>query len=334
MSSNAVWKKDASGVEHPAHELILAFMRGQCSEHEKSRISGHLLAGCVRCNELHAGLTQESAALNQLKHMSRYLYYPELQPGQVLLHAQRGEPLTSAWTGKRKRKFQVQSRSGGRLQQVRGQYAHKANVRFISIPVAFAILLLFMVVLALAYTFLNGSKAPLFPWQQQNSLHSDNPSSLVLATQQAPVPTLMPTETRAVTVTATPTVNATEGRGPTPTATVVVAKGPTIETCPPPKYTGMYIFICGYNFKVGDQVSLVLEYYGNRQPVMRRSLTIDKLGEFMDSWNIYSCQYLPMAIYAVDVTQKSGSIISNTLTPVPMASCDWPTPTVTPGGHS
>src|SRR5260370_33103579 len=284
MCSNAVWRKAPSGVEHAADELILDFIVGQCSEQETGRMSRHLYAGCVPCNRLHAGLTQESATLNQLKHISRYLYYPEMQPERVLLHAQRGEPLTSVWTGKRKRKFQVQSRPGVRLHATH-QYAHKASVRFFSIPAAFGILLLFMVVLALAYTFLNRTIAPLFPWQQQNYLHPDIPSGLVVPTHQPPAPTLMPTKT------STPTVSVTEGPSPTPTATVVVVKGPTIETCPPPKYTGPYIFICGYNFKVGDQVSLALKYYGDNSPVMRRSLIVDKQGEFMDSWNIYSCRY-------------------------------------------
>ena len=328
MSSNPVWKKDASGVEHPTHELILAFIRGQCSEQEGNRISGHLHAGCVPCNRLHTGLTQESAALNQLKHMSRYLYYPELQPGRVLLHAQRGEPLTSVWTGKRKRKFQAQSRTGGRPQPAR-QYAQKATLRVFSLPAAFAMLLLFMLVaFMLTYAFVTMGKGYL-NGQPTNHIYIGRGPYTPGVVPHKPTPT----NTGSVTITPTSTESATEGPSPTPTATVVVVKGPTIETCPPPKYTGLYIFICGYNFKVGDQVSLVLKYYGDNSPVMRRSLMVDKRGEFMDSWNIYSCRYLPIAIYAVDVTQESASRTSNILTPVRMASCGWLTPTVTPGGY-
>src|SRR5450755_1859796 len=124
MVSDLMWKRDALGVEHPTREILLAFIGEQCSEHEKSCISEHLLAGCVPCNQLHKGLSQDCDALNHLNHMSRYLYYPELQSKQVLLHAQRGEPLTSAWTGNRKRKFQVSSRSGARPQAT-GLYARK-----------------------------------------------------------------------------------------------------------------------------------------------------------------------------------------------------------------
>src|ERR1700694_915580 len=162
MSSDLMWKRDANGVEHPTPETLLAFMREQCTEHEKSRMNEHLLTGCVPCSRVRARLTLSSNALIQLKYMSRYLYYPELQSNQVLLHAQRGEPLTSVWTGKRKRKFQAQSRS-----QITRQYAHKRSVRIVSLPVAFALLLLFMTaVLVLAYSVVNSGLYIPIPGQQ------------------------------------------------------------------------------------------------------------------------------------------------------------------------
>src|ERR1700730_536170 len=99
MVSDLPWKRDANGIEHPVDESLLAFIRGQCAEHEKRRVSGHLLAGCVSCNQLNSRLLQSNNTLNHLKHMSRYLYYPELKPEQVLAHARRGVPLTGAWTG-------------------------------------------------------------------------------------------------------------------------------------------------------------------------------------------------------------------------------------------
>ena len=99
---------DANVIEHPTQEALLAFICEQCTEHEQNRIQQHLLAGCEPCNQRHADLKQSSHTLHYLKHMSRYLYYPEVQSNQVLLHMKRGEPLTSAWTGKRHRTFQKQ----------------------------------------------------------------------------------------------------------------------------------------------------------------------------------------------------------------------------------
>src|SRR5690348_1303813 len=94
MISGAVWKRDASGIEHPSREAILAFMREQCAEYEKNRISEHLLTDCVPCNRIHAWLKQDSHSLNQIFDMSRGPYYPELQSHQVLLHMRRGVPFT------------------------------------------------------------------------------------------------------------------------------------------------------------------------------------------------------------------------------------------------
>ncbi|HKV57063.1 MAG TPA: hypothetical protein VJO32_02240, partial [Ktedonobacteraceae bacterium] len=66
MASDLLWKRDANGIEHPTHEILLAYIGEQCSEHEKSLIDEHLLAECVPCNRLHASLTQDS---NVMKHL-------------------------------------------------------------------------------------------------------------------------------------------------------------------------------------------------------------------------------------------------------------------------
>ncbi|HEY6539558.1 MAG TPA: hypothetical protein VIZ18_01415 [Ktedonobacteraceae bacterium] len=170
MSSDPLWKRDASGVEHPSREALLAFIREQCAAHEKNRINEHLLTGCELCNRLHTELKQSSNALNYLNHMSRYLYYPELQSNQMLLHVQRGVPLSSVWTGKRKRKFQVRRQLTGRQQ---GRGAGLRVFRF-SFPVAFGLLLLFTTVaIVLAYTIANFAGVSLsLPGQSSNPIYS------------------------------------------------------------------------------------------------------------------------------------------------------------------
>jgi hypothetical protein len=335
MSSDLTWKRDANGVEHPARETLLAFIREQCSEHEENRINEHLLAGCVPCNRLHAILTQDSNALNQLKHMSRYLYYPELQSNQVLFHIQRGEPLTSIWTGKRKGKFQVQSRLAGR--SASQQFTHKTGLRIfrVSFPVAFGLLLIVTTVaIVLAYTIASFVKLPFqLPGQQPNILYySPGPDPTNIAEHQ---PT--PTATVPVTITPTPTVSATVDVSPTPTVTVTVTAvpGPAIDYCPLSGYKGPLIYICGYRFKAGDKVSLLLEYYGSNTPVMwRDSYRVNAHGEFSGYLYFSSCKYVPRAIYAKDETLVSASVTSNMLTNIPVAGCYGLTPTPTPGGRS
>lgn len=319
MSSDPMWKQDANGIEHPTPETLLAHEREQCTEHEKSRINEHLLTGCALCNRLRADLTQSSHALNQLKYMSRYLYYPELQSNQVLFHMQRGEALTSALTGKRKRKFQVQSKS-----QITGQYVHKKSVRIVSLPAAFALLLIFMTaVLVLAYTVVNSGQYNTLIGQLTSGFTTPGPNATGVVPHQ---PT--PTNTVPVKITATPSVSATAGASSTPTSTVV--KGAAIDYCPQHENRGSLVYICGNGFKVGDKVSLVLDYYGSNTPVIWGSFLVNARGEFT-GWYFYSCKNVPRDVYAKDETLMPASVTSNILTHMPVAGCHGPTPTFTPG---
>src|SRR5579863_2258371 len=197
MSSDLTWKRDANGVEHPTPEILLAFIREQCSEYEQNRVNEHLLAGCGPCNRLHAYLKQSSHPLNHLKYVSSYLYYPELRSNQILLHMQRGEPLTSVWTGKRKRKFQIQSRPGGGR-----QYADKTGLRVfrLSFPVAFGLLLILTTVaIVLAYTIASFVKLPfLLPGQQSSNIYLT----------QGPNTTGFKEHQQTPTITSTPSVSA------------------------------------------------------------------------------------------------------------------------------
>ncbi len=314
--------------EHPTREALLAFICEQCSAHEKNRINEHLQSGCAPCNRLRADLTQSSNALNHLKYMSGCLSYPELQSNQVLFHMQRGESLTSALTGKRKRKFQIQG-SPVRRPQATGRYARKAGLRYVSIPAAFAMLILFMIlVVTLVYALANMGKLLPFPINlPTNSLHSDPVPNNPNLTQHQ----LTPTITVPVTITPTPSVSATEDTSPTPTVTVV--KGPAIDYCPPNGYKSSLILICGHGFKAGDKVSLVLDFYGSNAPVIWGSFQVNTHGEFI-GWYFYSCKNPPIAIYARDKTLMPASIISNILTTNPVVGCNGSTPTPTPDGRS
>ena len=326
MSSDPTWKRDTKGVEHPTRETLLAFICEQCSAYEENRINEHLQLGCMPCNRLRADLTQSRNALSHLKHMSSYLSYPELQSNQVLLHMRRGESLTSALTGKRKRKFQVQSSP-----QITGLYVHKKSARIVSLPAAFALLLIFMTaVLVLAYTVVNsGLHIPSFG-QQTSSFTTPVPYNTSVAMHQ---PT--PTATVPVTITPTPSASATVETSPTPTVTVTVALGPAIDYCPPHGYVGQLIYICGYGFKAGDKVSLVLDYYGSNAPVIWwNSYKVDKHGEFTGFLFFSSCKNLPLGVYAMDETLRPVSVTSNILSTIPVAGCHAPTPTPTPGGLS
>lgn len=329
MSSDPVWKRDANGIEHPSREALLAFMCEQCAEHEKYRINEHLLTGCVPCNRIYTESKQSSNALSHLNSMSRYLYYPELQSNRVLLHMQRGVPFTSVWTGKRKRKFQVRSRSAGR------QQGHRTGLRIfrLSFPVAFGLFLLFATVaIVLAYTIASLVQGQFkLPGQPGYRFYSQQGQPAITGHQ--------PTVTVTVVPTITPSVSATGVLSPTLTPTITAVKGPTIDFCSPRGYSGPVIFICGYGFKAGDKVSLVLNLYGESTPVIAGiTTTVDKQGGFL-GWYIYSCKNPPIALYARDDTLMPATVYSNTLTHILVVGCHGsrpapaPTPTYTPVGR-
>jgi hypothetical protein len=210
MSSDTAWKRDASGVEHPSREIILAFIREQCAEDEKNRIHEHLLTDCVSCNRIHTGLRQDSNALNLLFDMSYGFYYPELHSNQVLLHIQRETPLTSTWTGRRKRKFQVLSQLTGR------QLEHRADLplfRF-SVPFAVGVILLFTTfAIVMTYSF-------------ANIIESQSRMSSQVSTQRQMQP-IQPTIERHRTPTSGVTITPTQGVtvSPSPTSAPTIIKG-------------------------------------------------------------------------------------------------------------
>lgn len=310
--------------EHPTRETLLAFICEQCSAHEKNRINEHLQSGCAPCNRLRADLTQSSNALNHLKYMSGCLSYPELQSNQVLFHMQRGEFLTSALTGKRKRKFQIQS-SPVRRPQATGRYAaRKAGLRYVSIPAAFAMLILFtIIVVTLVYALANMGKLP-FPINlPTNIFHSDPvPYNTSVAMHQ-----VTPTNTVPVTITPTPTVSATGAASPTQTSTII--KGAGLDACSPDQYVGSTIFICGYGFKAGDKVWLEVDYYGSNSLKTLGPYTVNKNGEFKAYWSI-SCKNSPVIVYAADKMQQPLTV---PLMNISRYGCYLPTPTTTPGGY-
>ena len=311
MSSDPMWKRDANGVEHPTPDTLLAFMREQCAEHETSRVNEHLQTGCVPCSQVRARLTLSSNALNQLKYMPGYRYYPELQSNQILLHAQRGEPLTSVWTGKRKRKFQVQRR-----QQATGLYAPKAGMRYMSIPAAFGVFLIVAVIaIALAYALVTMNRGFNSNKQPGNYIYNSRSNSTGVAQHQPTPPNTDGTLTPSPAVSGSPN-----------------GSKPTIKMCAHSTY--MVLKICGSGFKKGHKISLVLDYYGSKPPFVRNAVAADNLGEIMDGWNINSCHNVPIAIYAEDVSQRSGAVTSNVLMSIQVIGCAGQIPTSTPGGRS
>lgn len=314
MSSDAVWKRDGSGVEHPSRAAILAFIRKQCAEDEKNRIDEHLLSGCDLCNQVYTGLKQDSNLLNQLFDMSHRLYYPELQLNQVFLHMQRGVPLTSVWTGKRKRTFQMRSQSAGRYV---GRRAGLLTFRF-SVPFVVGVILLFTTfTIVLTYSFANIIEL-------RSKMSSQVTTKSHSTSTQTPVIVSQPTSTATVTI--TPSPEPTVSPGPTLAPTII--KGAKLALCPWSQNSGWAVFICAHGFKGVSKVWLLIEYHGSNAR-QSSSYIVNGAGEF-EAWVPMYCKGSPVTIVAVNKAQQPLTL---PWVYTSKAGCFWPTPNVTPGGR-
>ncbi len=290
MVSSTKWIQASDGKEHPEDSILLAYMRLQQLE-DWPRINQHIdVEQCPRCRRECDELAQVSATLAVLRQMAAYQHYPELSADRTYAHIQRSAnkraPLQAYlhWAGNRQR-------------------PRKSPVRLVSLPVAFGLALL-CVVLVLAAHLSGGSLLPV-PFQGHTSPDQNN-----AATVQAQHTT--PVSGPAATL--------------TPTATPTTGPQAYLKVCSTAADNALsHLVICGFNFEPGHKVALVVDVPG-RPLVTRHAVVVDQQGEFHDGWYIHNCKNLPVAVYAEDLTAGTG-YYSNTLVNIAFANCPVATPT-------
>lgn len=303
MVSSTKWIQASDGKEHPEDSILLAYMRLQQLE-DWPRINQHIdVEQCPRCRRKCDELAQVSATLSVLRQMAVSQRYPELSADRTYAHIQKfankRDPLQAYlhWAGNRQR-------------------PRKSPVRLVSLPVAFGLALL-CVVLVLAARLSGGS------WLPGSSQGHISPSQNNAATVQAQHTT--PTPQPALTVTA----SATTTPALTPTATSTTGPQAYLKVCSTAADRAqLHLVICGFNFEPGHKVVLVVAVPG-KQPVTRRPVAVDQRGEFRDGWYISNCKNLPVAVYAEDLTAGTGNY-SSTLVNIAFANCPAATPTAGP----
>jgi hypothetical protein len=303
MVSTTNWIQASDGKEHPEDSILLAYMRLQQLE-DWPRINRHIdVEQCPRCRRKCDELAQVSATLSVLRQMATYQHYPELSAARTYAHIQESTnkraPLQAYlhWAGNRQR-------------------PRKSPVRLVSLPVAFGLALL-CVVLVLAARLSGGSWLP-GSFQGHTSPIQNN-AATVQAQHTTPAPR------PALTVTAR--ANTTPAL--TPTATSTTGPQAYLKVCSTAADNAQsHLVICGFNFAPGHKVALVVDVPG-RQLVTRHPVVVDRQGEFHDGWYIYNCKYLPVAVYAADLTAGTGNY-SYTLVNIAFADCPVATPTAGP----
>jgi hypothetical protein len=272
--------------EHPGNSSLLACLRGQRLE-DQERIDLHLM-GCSQCQQTYADLSQSSKPLDVLNQMSRYERYPELSPVLILRQAQDNALKRSIWSDLERR-------------TVSRPRPKRTAVRLVSLPAALVLVLLFMtVVIVLAYTFTHFLQVPSH-WSLPWGIHSSQPNEASVAQHQ---PTLSPTSVVR------------------PTSTT----GPNIVVCSTTAdIKNFRLVICGSNFKQGDRVRLVEILLGGKLIPLRIIKSVDADGKFTTHPVIISCESMPQAIIAEDISSKTP--VSATLSIDPTTwSCSGPGP--------
>jgi hypothetical protein len=293
MTSTTTWIRDSDGKEHPEDSVLLAYVRRQQLE-DRLSINRHInVEQCPRCRHKCDELAQTSATLDVLGQMGAYQHYPELPAATTFSHVQgaanKQNPLRAYvhWAGRQQR-------------------PRKSIVRLISLPLAFGLALL-CVVLVLAAHWPGGSLV-MEPSQGGTSPSQSNATALQ-EQHTTPTPDLALTATARASSSPTPALTPTASPGPQP----------YLKVCSTPAdIAQLRLVICGFNFEPGHKLSLVVDIPG-KQLVTRHPVLVDEQGEFQDDWYIYYCGNLPAAIFAEDMT--AGTDYSYTPVNISFANC-------------
>ena len=287
MASNTRWTSYNDVNEHPEDSILLAYLRKQQLE-DRLKISRHIdVEQCPRCLHKLNELKQVSATLEVLGKIRSYQHYPELSLADIYARVQRD---VSKRTALQAYLHRINNRQRPRM----------SAVRLVSLPVAFALTILFTMVIVFASLYGR-------PWISGSSSGGTSTSQNIS--------TSLPRQHSTPTLNLALTATANAGTSISPTATPVT--GPYVEVCSTPNNIAHWrLVICGHNFEAGYKVTLVAS--GN-VPVRLPNLHIDKQGDFKVGWNIMNCGNLPSAIVAHEVV--NAKTISARLQNISFGSC-------------
>lgn len=290
--------------EHLEDSILLAYLRQQLEDPSRLRISRHIeIERCSRCLHRLDELAQVSATLDVLGRMPSYQHYPEVSVADIYARVQEA---ANKRTSPQAYLYPINNR----------QRPRKSALRLVSVPVAFAVTILFTMVLAFALL----SGAPMTSRTSQVGIRPARYNSTVtLQNHPTPMPDLVLTATANTNESATPVL--------TPTATP--GTGPYIEVCSTPaNIVHWRLVICGHNFAAGYKVVLVAL---GKTPTLMPNLSVNKQGDFQAQWDIDSCANLPTTILTYQKTNAKPTLVK--LQDIAFGNCPVPTATAGPPGN-
>src|SRR5438874_6732675 len=330
MSGQTRRPEDAVGLVHLDASTLLAYIDQPFSDSARSNVQPHLIL-FAKCHQRYGDLKRTTDLLTDtMAHFKRMHHYPPLTL-RMLEHIQ--DPAAAGRARRQRRQERLREdlalgaallkHSFGGIKAApayllprfrRGQKRPKSTI-MASIPVAsipaVAFLVLVTVFVVLAYSFsINSALKPF------------RPSSAVTNVVQ-PTPII---ESRQATPTVTPETIFPANPGTTPVATPTHGSPkPTISLCSiGSDKDECHISFCGSNFTAGDQVQLVISLAGNQLKV-RHPVLVDSRGSFQDSWVIDNCKFMPISVFAEDITPGHTAEVSQVLQNFQFQNCVPPT---------
>ena len=298
MSGNTRWISYRDVNKHPEDSILLAYLRKQQLE-DRLSVGQHIdVEKCPRCLHKLNELKQVSDTLDALGVMRSYQYYPELSVADTYARMQRAvshqTPAKASLNGANYR-----------------QRSRQSVVRWISLPAAFGLTILFMVAMLVFANLSGKSSIP------RSLPGSTSATQTILTVVVPPQSTLTPDLTATVSAggSATPVLT------PTPNSSSIT--GPYIEVCSTPGNIAHWrLVVCGHNFEANYKVTL---FALGKTFLWLPNLPVDKQGDFQVGWNIVNCGNLPSVIVANEVVNAKS--ISARLRNISFGSCPVRTPT-------
>jgi len=288
MASNTRWTSLNEVNEHPEDSILLAYLRKQQLE-DRLKISRHIdVEQCPRCLHKLNELKQVSATLEVLGKIRSYQHYPELSAADIYARVQRD---VSKRTALQAYLHRINNRQRPRM----------SAVRLVSLPVAFALTILFTMVIVFASLYGR-------PWISGSSSGGTSTSQNIS--------TSLPRQHSTPTLNLALTATANAGTSISPTATPVT--GPYVEVCSTPNNIAHWrLVICGHNFEAGYKVKLFALL--GKTLMLLSNVPVDKQGDFKVGWNIVNCGNLPSVIVAHEAV--NAKTISARLLNISFGSC-------------
>jgi hypothetical protein len=299
MSGNSRWTSYNDINKHPEDSILLAYLRKQQFE-DRLSVSQHIdVEKCPRCLHKLNELKQVSDTLDTLRVMRSYQHYPELSVADTYAHMQRAAShQTPAKASLNRANHRHRSRQSG--------------VRWISLPAAFGLAILFTVAMLVFANLMTGKSLIRGPLQGGTS-----PGHNILTVVVPAHSTLTPDLTATVSAggSATPVM--------TPTPNTSSVTGPYIEVCSTPSNIAHWrLVVCGHNFEANYKITLLAL---GKTLLWLPNLPVDKQGDFQVGWNIVNCGNLPSVIVAYEGVNAKP--ISARLRNISFGSCPVRTPT-------